>query len=191
MSSTIAAAAVSEEVRASLLERLRAMHELFRRAVADLTVAHVNHYERAGVLPIAFSLSHGVTSEDRSVGRLFGVPLLWDAHATKVALTGGVPFRGTAMADAERVRIADMDGWREYQRAVHARTEEIVATASLELLGRTFETQLDPSAFLAILVGPRPVRVIDAVEAWVYQHGIRHVGELEHARALVGLSGLS
>lgn len=188
---TDTAAPVSEDVRASLVQRLRAMHELFRRAVADLTVAHADHYERAGVLPIAFSLSHGVTSEDRSVGRLFGVPLLWDAHASKVGLSGGVPFRGTAIADAERVRIADMDAWRAYQHAVHARTEEVVAAAPVGQLGGTFETQLDDAAFLTMLVGRGPVRVIDCVEAWVYQHGIRHVGELEHARALVGLGGVS
>jgi hypothetical protein len=33
--------------------------------------------------------------------------------------------------------------------------------------------------------------VIDVVEAWIYQHGIRHAGELEHARALVGLGGVA
>jgi hypothetical protein len=29
------------------------------------------------------------------------------------------------------------------------------------------------------------------MDAYLYQHGIRHLGELEHARSLVGLGGVS
>jgi len=31
----------------------------------------------------------------------------------------------------------------------------------------------------------------DALECWIYQHGLRHMGEIEHARALVGLGGMT
>lgn len=186
------ATAVTEEVRASLLGRMRAMHRLFALAVADLTLAHANHFERTGVLPIAFSLAHAVISEDRSIARLFEVPLVWGAHAPRVRLEGGAPFRGTPMADAEKVRIGDMDAWREYQRAVHERTEQLVAAAPLARLAAVYDgPRPDPTAFLAMLVGDRDVRIVDALEAWAFQHGIRHVGELEHARALVGLGGVS
>lgn len=191
MSGVATGGSVTEEVRASLVQRLRAMHRLFDLAVADLTIDHTNHFERTGVLPIAFSLAHGVISEDRSMSRLLGAPLLWDAHADRVRLAGGVPFRGTPMAEAERVRIGDMDAWRAYQHAVYERTERLVAEVTLEDLGRVYPTKPEGAAFLALLVGESDVRVIDAVEAWVYQHGIRHVGELEHARALVGLGGLA
>lgn len=184
-------APVTESDRASLLRRVRAAHRLFELGVADLTKEQVDHFERKGVLPIAFSLAHMVISEDRGMKRLFGVPLLWDAHAGRVRLDGGVPYRGTPMAEAEKVRIGDVDAWRAYQRDVFARTEQLIATEGLEKLGEIYPDRPTGTAFLALLVEDAPVRIIDAVEAWVYQHAIRHVGELEHARALVGLGGLS
>lgn len=185
---------VTEAMRASLLERLRASHRLFDQVVADLTAEQANHVERPGVLPIAFSLAHAVVSHDRNVARLFGEPMLWDAHAARVRLEGGVPFRGTPMADAERVRIGDMDAWRAYQRAAFERTERLVAQAPLETLGRRVEVtpQQFAGGFLALLAGtPERVRVLEALEAWIYQHTIRHAGEIEHARALVGLGGVA
>ncbi len=189
--STTTTAPVTESDRASLLQRVRAALRLFDLGVADLTREQVDHFERKGVLPIAFSLAHLVISQDRSMTRLFGVPLLWDAFAGRVRLDGGVPFIGTPMAEAEKVRIGDVDAWREYQHAVFMRTDQLIATASLEKLGEIYPDRPKGTAFLALLVGDSPVRVIDALEAWVYQHAIRHVGELEHARALVGLGGLS
>lgn len=185
---------VSDEMRTSLTERVSAMHRLWDFLTKDLTADHANRFERAGVLPIAFSLSHAVTNEDGSVARLLGGDFLWGAHADRVGLSPKVPRRGTPMAEAERTRIRDMDAWREYQRAVHARTEHAIAEASLEKLAERHE--ITPEAlkggYLELLVGtPERVRVMDALEAWVYQHGIRHVGELEHARALVGLRGVT
>ena len=184
-------ATVTESDRASLLRRVRAAHQLFELGVADLTKEEVDHFERKGVLPIAFSLAHAVISEDRSATRLFGVPLLWDAHAGRVRLDGGVPFRGTPMAEAEKVRIGDVDAWRAYQREVFARSERLIAAVALERLGEIHPDRPTGAGFLALLVGEEPVRVIDALEAWVCQHTIRHAGELEHARALVGLGGIS
>lgn len=189
--STMTTAALTESDRASLLRRVRAAHRLFELGVADLTKEQVDHFERKGVLPIAFSLAHMVVSEDRGMTRLFGVPLLWDAHAGRVRLDGGVPFRGTPMAEAEKVRIGDVEAWRAYQREVFTRSEQLIAAATLEKLGDIRPDRPTGTAFLALLVDGAPVRVIDACEAWVYQHAIRHVGELEHARALVGLGGLA
>lgn len=184
-------APVTEADRASLLRRVRAANRLFELAVADIDRAQADHVERRGVLPIAFSLAHCVISQDRSMNRLFGVALIWDAHAGRVRLEGGVPFRGTPMAEAMNVRVGDMDAWRAYQREVFARTEQLVATATTEKLGEILPERPTGTAFLALLVDGAPARVIDAIEAWVYQHAIRHAGELEHARALVGLGGVS
>jgi hypothetical protein len=33
--------------------------------------------------------------------------------------------------------------------------------------------------------------VLDGIECWLYQHGLRHMGEIEHARAFVGLTGFT
>ena len=57
--------APSEEWRASIAQRLAAVHALWQQGVSDLTNDQVNHLERAGVLPIAFTLMHLVVGEDR------------------------------------------------------------------------------------------------------------------------------
>ncbi len=185
---------VTEDMRTSLVERVSAMHRLWAFLTADLTADHANKLERPGVLPIAFSLAHAVSNEDRSVSTLLGGDLLWDAHADRVGLSGKLPRRGTPMEEAERTRIRDIDAWRAYQLAVFERTERAIADVSLDRLAERHE--ITPQAlrggYLELLVGtPERVRVMDALEAWVYQHGIRHVGELEHARALVGLQGVT
>jgi hypothetical protein len=36
-----------------------------------------------------------------------------------------------------------------------------------------------------------PVRKLEVLECFVYQHGLRHMGEVEHGRALVGLGGMT
>jgi hypothetical protein len=35
------------------------------------------------------------------------------------------------------------------------------------------------------------ITVLDATECWIYQHGLRHMGEIELARGLVGLGGMT
>jgi hypothetical protein len=185
---------VTEEIRASLLQRLDAATRLWDLLVADLTVEQVNHFERPGVLPIAFTLLHAIGGQDRSRAALLGGPVLWEAHAARVGYTGQHPGRGTPMSVAEQIRLRDIDAWRAYQREVFAATRSAIERASLAELGRhhAMPEKEFAGGFLALIVGSREkVRVIDAVEAWVYQHAIRHAGELEHARALVGLGGVA
>lgn len=188
----------SEEWRASIARRVGAVHALWQEGVSDLTLAQVNHFERAGVLPIAFTLMHFVVGEDRNVARYLGAgTMLWDEQgwAKRVGLVGEPPQRGTPMADAERIRLGDVDAWRAYQTAVFARTERALAALPL---GRFAEKAIDRppadklrGAFIALLVPEGDFRVSDVCEAYLFQHAVRHLGELEHARALVGLGGLS
>jgi hypothetical protein len=190
--------AVPEEWRASIVRRIAAAHALWQQGVADLTVAHLNHVERAGVLPIAFTLMHLVVGEDRNAARHLGAgAVLWEEQgwAARVGLVGAPPVRGTPMAEAERIRLGDAVAWRVYQTAVFARTERALATLPLS---RFAEKAMDrPPAdalrgsFLALLVPEGEIRVTDVCEAHLFQHAVRHLGELEHARALVGLGGLS
>jgi hypothetical protein len=196
--STTRPAAITEEWRAGIRSRIAAAHALWEQGVSDLTLAQVNHFERTGVLPIAFTLMHAIVGEDRNAARyLTGDALLWDQQgwAKRVGLVGAPPVRGTPMAEAERIRLGDIDAWRAYQSAVFARTE--VALAALPI-SRFSDKALDrppadtlKGAFIALLVPVGDFRVSDACEAYVFQHAIRHLGELEHARALVGLGGLS
>jgi len=179
-----------------LLARVRGLHALWQRGVADLTVEQVNHVEREGVLPIAFSLVHYVRGQDaHAIEVLYAPGLLWDEHAPRFRHEGIIPSRGSAMSDAERVRIHDMDAWRRYQAAVFARTEDALARMTSERYKHLMFDGKRPESlaggFLAAYVPEGPIDRRQAIEAWIYQHGCRHLGELEHARALVGLGGLS
>src|SRR5690606_15571293 len=63
----------------SLRRRMRAMHSLYADALATMGIEHVNHFEREGVLPIAFSLFHYTNMQDVSFAVISGEPVLWDA----------------------------------------------------------------------------------------------------------------
>ena len=189
----------TEEWRTSIGARVGAINDMLDLVVGDLTVDQVNHVERAGVLPIAFSLSHVVASQDRSASRFLanGAPSLWDSGgwARRVGISGAVPFRGTAMSDAERTSFRDLDAWREYQSAVFAKTESALANAPLALFEKdAFDGErpdLGKNAFLGLLVPSGTITVMDICEAYLFQNAARHLGEIEHARALLGLRGLS
>ena len=74
----------------SLRNRLRALNTLWERAVSDLTLGQMNHHERAGVLPMAFSFSHYIRAQDQSVSGVFRrEPPLWlsGAWAAKVGVS--------------------------------------------------------------------------------------------------------
>jgi hypothetical protein len=47
------------------------------------------------------------------------------------------------------------------------------------------------STYSARVAGPDGVTLLDAAECWIYQHGLRHMGEIELARGLVGLQGMT
>lgn len=191
--------APSEGWRASITARITAIDHMLDLAAADLTLDQVNHVERDGVLPLAFSLIHVVGSQDRSASRYLadGAPTVWDdgGWAQKVRLDGAVPFRGTPMAEAMKTRFGDVGAWREYQSAVFARTGHLLANAPLELFAREAfgndRPDLGRTSFLALFVPSGPIRVMDICEAYLFQHACRHLGEIEHGRALVGLGGVS
>ncbi|CAN5665710.1 hypothetical protein BH23CHL2_BH23CHL2_10580 [soil metagenome] len=183
----------------SLARRITAMHSLWQIGVDDLTLDQVNHFERSGVLPIAFSLLHFVRSEDNATSRyLLKEPSLWDTGewATKIGPTVEDVGRGTPMPVAEQLRFRNVDAWKAYQAAVFDRTETAFAALPPDRFAETPLGDALPEtmagAFISYAVPPgRAPTLLDVIECFVYQHGIRHLGELEHARALVGLSGAS
>ncbi len=180
----------------SLRRRMRAMHSLWEDAVASMSLEQVNHVERPGVLPIAFSLFHFTQIEDGSVTMLGGPGMVHDdAWAHRLGL--GVNDHGKHRTVEEMVaqRIGDYDAYREYQAAVFAKTERWLADLEGPALhdvvvGRPFPPQI-ASTYSARVATEAGITRLDGIECWVYQHGLRHMGEIEHARALVGLRGMT
>jgi hypothetical protein len=180
----------------SLRRRVRAMHSLWEEAVATMTVDQVNRVERDAVLPIAFSLFHFAQIEDVSASMLGAGPMVYDeAWGRRMGLA--IPDHGKARTVAEMMgqRIGDYDAFADYMARVFARTEEWLAELDLGALEEVVVPRPFPahiaSTFSARAAGAAGLTRLDAAECWIYQHGLRHMGEVEHARALVGLGGMT
>jgi hypothetical protein len=184
------------DYRSSLLRRVRVIHSLYDEACATMTLEQVNLVADPRALPIAFSLVHQVLIEDGSVVFIGGPsPLYSDEWGHRLGLAVNDPGKEKTVEEMMHQRIGDYDAFRQFQGLVFAATEGYIES-------------LDPSTFNDIIV-PHPYGPIvaqtfsarvggeagisrsDALECWVYQHALRHMGEIEHARALVGLSGMT
>ena len=108
----------------SLQRRMRAMHSLYYQAVSSMSLEHVNHFERDGVLPIAFSLFHATNIEDASFMLITGAPPIWDERwQARVAMAVNDHGKHLTVAEMVHQRIGDYAAFCEYQRAVFDRTE--------------------------------------------------------------------
>lgn len=172
------------------------MHSLWDEALATMDERHVNHVERSPLLPIAFSAFHLVRIEDFSASMLGGGPMIWD-DSWDGRVRPAIPDHGKERSVEEMMgqRIGDMDGFRAYAATVFARTEEWLAglepaSLSVMVVGRPFPPGI-ASTFSARVAAQEGMTRLDATECWIYQHGLRHMGEIEHARALVGLQGMT
>jgi hypothetical protein len=180
----------------SLYRRMRTMHSLYHQAVATMDLGHVNHFEREGVLPIAFSLFHYVNMHDASFMLLTGTPPIWnDEWQARVQLTIADHGKHRTVEEMVAQRIGDYDAFVEYMRAVFDRTEAHLAAMDPADLTRVVVPKPYPpqiaSTYSARCAGPQGITVLDGFECWLYQHGLRHMGEIELARSFVGLSGMT
>jgi len=180
----------------SLQRRMRAMHSLWEDAVATMTLDHVNAVEREPVLPIAFSLFHFVQIEDLSATMLGAGPMVYDdAWGGRMGLAIADHGKHRTVDEMVHQRIGDYDAFREYMGAVFAKTEGWLAELDPATLTDVVVAPPYPpniaSTYSARVGGEHGITRLDAAECWIYQHGLRHMGEIEHARALVGLEGMT
>lgn len=182
----------------SLANRIRAMNTLWERAISDMTLEQVNHHERENVLPIAFSFSHYMRAQDQSISAVLRrEPPLWisGGWAAKVGVSVDTLGREETVEEMQHLKFADLDAWKAYQAEVIARTSATLETIDASMLAEVVMAQLPPNMqniFCGIVVGPgNPIRKLEVLECFVYQHGLRHMGEIEHGRALVGLRGMT
>ena len=114
----------------SLLRRMRTMHSLYYMAVDTMGPEHVNHFERAGVLPIAFSLFHFTNLEDGTFMALSGgTPPIWsDEWQAEVQMAINNHGKELTPDEMGRQRIGDFEAFKRYQREVFERTESHLAS---------------------------------------------------------------
>ena len=187
---------MTELILDSLRRRMRALHSLWEDAIATMDLDQVNHVEREPVLPIAFSIFHLVQIEDGSATMLGAGPMVYDeSWATRMGLAIADHGKHKTVDEMVGQRIGDYDAFKDYMQLVFSKTESWLATLEPSALtevvvARPFPPQI-ASTYSARVAAEDGITRLDATECWIYQHGLRHMGEIEHARALVGLQGMT
>ena len=180
----------------SLRRRMHAMFSLYYDAVATMDIDHVNHFEREGVLPIAFSLFHLVNMIDASFMMISGAVPVWDDTWVE-RVNPAIPNHGKERTVGEMVdqRIGNYEEFQEYMRTVFDRVEAWLEQLDPNELTRLIIARPLPeqvaNTYSARVAGPEGITLLDATECWIYQHGVRHMGEIELSRGLVGLNGMT
>ncbi|MEY4400366.1 MAG: hypothetical protein RL072_231 [Actinomycetota bacterium] len=187
---------MSELVLDSLRRRMRAIFSLYEDATASMEPHHVNYREREGVLPIAFSLFHIVNMIDASFMLLSGQPPLWnDDWVKRVSPAVSDHGKHRTVEDMVQQQIGDYEAFKQYMAEVFDRVETWIATLSPSDLDRVIFTKPYPpqiaSTYSARVGGDAGITTLDGLECWIYQHALRHMGEIEYARHLVGLRGMT
>jgi hypothetical protein len=186
----------NELILDSLQRRMKALHSLYDQALDTMTIEHVNHFEREGVLPIAFSLFHIVNMIDASFMLITGATPIWNDE-WNARVKPSIADHGKHKSVDEMIgqRIGDYEEFQTYLQTVFARVHDWLATLDPNeltrvVIARPFGPQI-ASTYSARVAGEVGITVLDAVECWIYQHGLRHMGEIELARGLVGLGGMT
>jgi hypothetical protein len=187
---------MSELVLDSLRRRFEALRSLYDEALDTMSIEHVNHFERPGVLPIAFSLFHITNMVDASHMLITGEAPIWnDEWNARVQPAIADHGKHRTVGEMEAQRIGDYEGFKAYFATVFDRTQSWLATLQVSDLDRVVIARPLPpqvaSTFSARVAGEQGITVLDAVECWMYQHALRHMGEIELARGFVGLGGMT
>ena len=105
------------------------------------------------------------------------------------------PGKEKSVEEMMHQRIGDYDAFLEFQRLGLSRDGAIHRIGgSLDIRRHHRGLPLragNRETFSARVGGELGITRSDALECWVYQHALRHMGEIEHARALVGLTGMT
>ena len=90
------------------------MHSLYADALATMDLSHVNHFEREGVLPIAFSLYHYTNMQDFSFAAISGLGMTWDADwQSRVQMAIDDHGKERPVSDMIHQRIGDYEACGE------------------------------------------------------------------------------
>ena len=111
-------------------------------------------------------------------------------------IVGEVAETGAAVTGLEvGQRIGDYEAFVDYMNTVWAQSESFLERLDPATLGDLIVPRPFPdvvaNTYSARVAGADGITRLDAIEGWWYQHGLRHMGEIEHARALVGLEGMT
>ena len=168
-----------------ILQRsMTSMHGLLDKAVEDMTMEQLNFRPREGGVSPFFSLWHYVRTEDNIVNWVIHRrPTVWldGDYFAKLGLHRTSQGTGMTADEANAVVLRDLDLWRRYQAGVWRATDEYLAS-------------MNPEEFEArrVTIKPLPeMSLWDGLFGVGLSHGYRHIGEIEYARGVMGLGGLT
>ncbi len=161
-----------------------------------MTVDQVNAVTQPTTLPIAFSLVHQLLMEDGTLVFIGGSPPQFnDEWAERLGLAIADHGKEKTVEEMMAQRIGDFEAFQQFQRRVFQATEGYVAkvepTSLNDVLIHPPYGPVIADTFSARVGGEYGITRSDALECWIYQHALRHMGEIEHARSLVGLGGMT
>ncbi|HZU77443.1 MAG TPA: DinB family protein, partial [Dehalococcoidia bacterium] len=165
-----------------LRTQMRSLHGMLDRVTEDLTDEQLHFTARPGVQPIAFCLWHYVRTEDNIIRFVVQRrPTVWIERGWDRRFGLDPRSQGTGMSDEEAsaLRISSLPDFRRYMEQVWGATDEFLAALA--------EPDLDGRRVTIRPVGE--MSLLDAVSGMCLSHGLRHLGEIEYARGLVGLKG--
>lgn len=172
------------------------MHSLYYDACATMSVDQVNAVTHSFTLPIAFSLVHQLLMEDGALVFIGGpAPQFNEEWARRLHLAIADHGKEKTVDEMMGQRIGNYEAFLEFQKLVFDATEKYVAAVDPDSLNDVLvHAPYGPviaDTFSARVGGENGITRSDALECWIYQHALRHMGEIEHARALVGLGGMT
>jgi hypothetical protein len=161
---------------------LKRLHLMLDRSVADLTPEqwHTIPANNPRANHIAFEMWHYARTEDNIVrfilqGRR---PTVWmeGGWAERLGLPPVTQGTGMTAEDAQAMRIADLELFREYVQAVWASTSDWLSSPD--------ESTFDQPVTVKPLGEMPAIRALGQV---CMTHGFTHLGEIELMRTLLGL----
>ncbi len=161
--------------------QLQRLHKYFDKALAGLTPEQLHAVPggQSTANTIAFTLFHCARTEDNVVRWVIQDrrPTVWTegGYPERLGLPPVAQGTGMSTAEAQALRIRDIDLFRQYMQAVWASTDELFA--------RRDDTIMDKVVLIKPL-GEMPA--LQAVGQICLTHGMAHFGEIELARTLVG-----
>ena len=161
-----------------------AMHALLDKATDDMSLEQFNFRPSEGGVSPFFSLWHYARTEDNVINWVIQRrPTIWldQGYDEQLGLHRTAQGTGMTKAEADAVVLRDLELWREYQAGVWRVTSAYLAS-------------MDPDDFEQRRVTIKP---LPEMSLWgglfgiCLSHGYRHIGEIEYARGIVGLGGLT
>lgn len=161
--------------------QLKRLHKNLDKALDGLTPEQLHAVPggRSSANTIAFGLFHYTRTEDNVVRWVIQDrrPTIWTegGYPERLGLPPAAQGTGMPTAEAQALRIKDVDLFRRYMQDVWASTDELFARREAALLHK--------------IVTVKPLGEMSALQALgqvCLVHGTAHFGEIELARTLVG-----